>query len=148
MGPPIRATDGRADSAYSITTAAAYCTRERTYVNRELFGGDRDVSAGGLRGLQCVLGAEHQQLGRLLAVPARDARGSGLPARRGRAHAVEHLDRLAEPAARQDQGELDPVQARQHVDLAQLGTPAGGGLLDQPVALALATQHVERAHVI
>ena len=65
-----------------------------------------------------------------------------------RAHAVEHLDRLAEPAARQDQPELDAVEPRQHVDLAQLAAPARAGLLDQAVALALAAQHVERAHVV
>src|SRR4051794_25750525 len=78
----------------------------------------------------------------LSAAPARAPGGGGRPAGGGGAPAAGPLARLAEPAARQDQGELDPVQARQHVDLAQLGTPAGGGLLDQPVALALATQHV------
>ena len=49
-----------------------------------------------------VLRAREEQLGRLLAVPARDAGRGGLPARGGLADAVEHVARLAEPAARQD----------------------------------------------
>ena len=101
-----------------------------------LVGGDRDVAARRLGGRQRVLTAQEQQLGGLLAVPARDAGGGGLPARGGLADAVQHVARLAEPAARQDDRELGPVDAGQEVDLAQLVAPARAALLDQAVALA------------
>ena len=65
-----------------------------------------------------------------------------------RADAVEHLAGLAEPAVGQDQAELGALEAGERVDLAQLGAPARGGLLDQAVALLLAAQHVEGAQVV
>ncbi len=64
------------------------------------------------------------------------------------AHAVEHVARLAEPAVGQDHAELGALEPGDHVDLAQLRAPRGGGLLDQAVALLLAAQHVERAQVV
>src|SRR4051794_29354710 len=143
MGPPLLPPRSERTRLCSISGAACYTMPRRSSVN--LLGRDSDVAARRLRRRQRVLGAHEQQLARLLAIPARHAGGGGLPPRRRRAHAIEHLDGLAEPAARQDESELDAFKARQHVDLAQLGTPARRGLLDEPVALALAAQHVERA---
>ena len=59
-----------------------------------------------------------------------------------------HVDRLAEAAVREHDRERAALEPRHHVDLAQLVAPQRGGLLDQPVALALAAQHVERAEVV
>jgi hypothetical protein len=80
-----------------------------------------------------LLAAHDQQLGRLLAVPARDAGRRRLLPRGGRAQAVDDLHRLLEVARGQDDAELVAVEARERVDLAQLTVPEGGGLLDQPV---------------
>ena len=91
---------------------------------RDLVGGDGHVAAGLLGGRERVLARGEQQLGRLLAVPAGDAGRGGLAARGGGADAVEHVDRLAERAARQQDPELGALEPRQHVDLAQLAAPA------------------------
>src|SRR3954470_10906678 len=110
----------------------------------DLVGRDREVAAGHLGREKRLLAALLQELGGLLAVPARRAGGGGLAARRRRAYAVEHVDGLAEAAARQHQPETRVVQAGQQVDVAQLAAPQRRGLLEQPLALALALGQAER----
>src|SRR5215212_6469361 len=116
--------------------------------SQALLGGDGHIPADLLGARERTLGAENQQLRRLLCVPARDARRGGLAARRRRADAIEDLDRGAEVTAGQDEREAAAAEPREQVDLAQLVAPQRGGLLDQPIALALAVQRVEHPEVI
>src|SRR6185369_12624921 len=85
---------------------------------------------------------------RLLAVPARDPGGGRLAAWRASAHAVEHVERVAETAVREDDPEGRAAHAGERVDLAELAAPQRAGLLDQAVALALPAQQVEGGEVV
>ena len=98
-----------------------------------------------LAALSAPCGAGDDQLGRLLAVPQGDAGGGGLGPRGELADAVDDLHRLAEHAAGQQHREASAFEAGEEVDVAQRARPGGAGLLEQPVALALAAQHVEGA---
>src|SRR5262249_9740319 len=100
LGPPFTPLGSGVTRLNSQRGAREYTNARRCSVNPRLLGGDRDVAARRLRRGQRVLRPQQQELGRLLAVPARDARGCRLVTRRRGAHAVDHLDRLAQTARR------------------------------------------------
>ena len=105
----------------ALSGAEEYTTPERTSVNLRGFLLAREVYSAGIvtlrpddfaaasaswaRSISSSAGSSPSQR----ATPAEAVCPRGVAA----AHAVEHLDRLAEPAARQDQRELDAVEPRQ-----------------------------------
>src|SRR4029079_8054937 len=82
---PVPLARRRADSAVLFSGGGEYTTPERTSLNlpgtlprqESSLCGNRDVAPGRLRRRERVLGAQHQQLGGLFAVPARHAGSSG-----------------------------------------------------------------------
>src|SRR4051812_17538262 len=90
------ALTGGAEAVRQPPAAAGVAPKASASAASALLRPNGHVAPGGLRRRERLPAAGEQQLGRLLAVPQRDARRGGLGARGARADAVDDVDGLAE----------------------------------------------------